>query len=178
MFGFSKNNGDRDALVRKLGRLLNVYHKLDLEYEQTRSDSRIRLAIPCVMFPASEMRAPTRYALGVTVDISLCGLGLVTLDTLAGSGDYVLAFGPKDLRIYILATLKRVGADDFGAQSVAFSFKRILTPKEQATISATVAAIEQGPAQSEPGSQPSNIPSVGAPNADAHNTLNPCYSHG
>ena len=74
MFGFMRKKDDLIVLNQKLGRLLNDYCYADVGEEKQRSESRVRLGLPCVLFLFNEATDPKCYAVGVTSDISLHGV--------------------------------------------------------------------------------------------------------
>lgn len=145
MFGFMKEKDDLIVLNQKLGRLLNDYCYSDVGEEKQRSESRVRLGLPCVMFLFREAAEPKCYAIGVTSDISLHGVSLIVPDEL-DTVDYLLVLGPKDKRIYIKVTCKRCIPSDFGTFTVGIEFNKVLSANDYPAVVKAISIIEAPPA--------------------------------
>lgn len=144
MFGFMRKKDDIVVLNQKLGRLLNDHCYAEVGSEKQRSESRVRLALPCAMFLFNEAAEPSCYAVAVTSDISLHGMSLYATDQL-DTVEYVMVLGPKDKRLYIKASCKRCQPADFGTFSVGFEFIKILSPNDYPAIVKAVSGLESPP---------------------------------
>ncbi len=145
VFGFMRKNDDLIVLNQKLGRLLNDYCYSEVGEEKQRSESRVRLGLPCVLFLFQEANQPQCYAVGVTSDISLHGVSLIVSEKL-DTVDYVLVLGPKDKRIYLKVSCKRCEPSDFGTFTVGIEFTKVLSPNDYPAIVKAVSTIEAPPA--------------------------------
>ena len=154
-----KKKDDLVVLNQKLGRLLNDYCYSDVSEEKQRSESRVRLGLPCVLFLFSEVADPKCYAVGVTSDISLHGVSLIVPDEL-DTVDYLLVLGPADRRIYIKASCKRCVPGDFGTFTVGIEFTKVVSANDYPSVIKAISIIEAPPAATPipivtPGASPS-----------------------
>ncbi len=140
VFGFSKSS-DLRALNQRMGRFLNSIRYSDLETEKQRSESRIRLAQPCIAFPFNEADAPRSYAIGITRDISLHGMSLLAEGALE-KGDYILVFGDDDGQIMVKANCIRCVREKFGMFSLGFNFTKLLSEGAYPAILKAVAYLD------------------------------------
>ena len=143
MFGFMKKSGDLYALNQKLGRFLNDYCYTEIapDGEFKREETRTRVGLPCILFPMSEATEPRCYAIGVTTDVSLHGLSMITTEAVE-QGDYMLILGPKDRRLYLKAVCKRSEASDFGTYQLGFQLIKPLSHLDYPAIIGAVGMLE------------------------------------
>lgn len=132
MFGFWKKD-DLRALNQRMGRFLNSVTFSDIDSERQRSEGRIRLAEPCVVFLFSEAEAPKSYAIGVTREVSLHGMSMLVEGELALE-DFVLILNAGDDRIILKATCTRCVTHRFGLFTVGFVFSKLLSDKDYPAI--------------------------------------------
>lgn len=132
VFGFSKSS-DLRALNQRMGRFLNSIRYSDLETEKQRTESRIRLAQPCIAFLFNEADAPRSYAIGITRDVSLHGMSML-VDGALEQGDYILIFGDDDGRIIVKANCMRCVRDRFGMFSLGSTFSKLLSESSYPAI--------------------------------------------
>jgi c-di-GMP-binding flagellar brake protein YcgR len=137
VFGFSKSS-DLRALNQRMGRFLNSIRYSDLETEKQRTESRIRLAQPCIGFPFSEADTPRSYAVGITRDISLHGMSMLVEGALE-KGEYILVFGDDDGQIMVRANCIRCVREKFGMFSLGFTFSKLLSESAYPAILNAVA---------------------------------------
>lgn len=140
MFGFSKKD-DLRALNQRMGRFLNSVTFSDLELERQRTESRVRLAEPCIAFLFDEAKAPRSYAVGVTREVSLHGMSMLVEGELALE-DFVLVLNAGDDRIMLKATCMRCVPDRFGLFTVAFVFAKLLLEKDYPAIVDAITYLE------------------------------------
>lgn len=141
MLGFLKKNDNVLVLNQKLGRLLNDYCYAEVGDEMQRTESRMRLGLPCLLFLLDEADDPRCYASAVTSDISLHGVSLVVPEAL-DLVDYIFVIGPKERHIYIKSTCKRCEAGVFGTFTCGFQFHKVLSPNDYPAIVKAIAGIE------------------------------------
>ncbi len=141
MFGFSKKKDEFIALNQKLGRFLNELRRQELEGESLRSETRMRLALPCILFPFDQVDGPQCYLVGISSDISLHGLSLFATEPLE-KASYLLVFGIEDQRVFIKGECKRCLPAAFGSFNIGFEFKQILRENDYQAIRRAIAEIE------------------------------------
>ncbi len=145
MFGFLKKNDDIVVLNQKLGRLLNDLAYAEVSDQGKRSESRMRLGRPCLLLLMSEAESPQCYAVGATSDVSLHGCSVIVPEELE-CVEYIVAFGPKDKRLFIKAKCVRCRRTDFGTYTVGLEFLKVLHPSDYTAVVKAVDTIETPPA--------------------------------
>ncbi len=110
MFGFLRKKDDLRALNQRMGRLLNSVQYSDLNNEKQRSESRTRVAQPCIVFRFDESSSPKSYTTGISSDISLHGMSLFVPDAIE-HGDYILILAMANLS-YVTSRMQALRKDE------------------------------------------------------------------
>ncbi len=146
MFGFMRKKDDLFVLHQKLGRLLNDFCFTEVGDQSKRSESRTRVALPCLLFLFREADEPSCYATAVTSDLSLHGSLLIANECLEPT-EYIVVLAAKDQRLYVRATCKRCAPGSLGTYTVGIEFTKILHPSDYPAIVKAVSTLESPPAQ-------------------------------
>lgn len=148
MWSFGKKSSKALAVSQRMCRLINdSFSTSQLLAEQMaahgRCESRSLRNLPCIIFLTSEADAPNCYAMGVTLDLSLQGISLVTHERLEPVS-YIVVAGSAQYRVYLMGNCLYSRSLELSAYASGFALTEVLEPHSYPAVIRAVSLLETG----------------------------------